>query len=102
MPERSIRLLIGAPNLGPSSKVNKLCRLAREARHDLLVINDSDIRVTPSIYGRWSRRFEIRASGPSRVLYVGNRRRYVAGELESIGIATDFAAGVLAAVSSKA
>jgi ceramide glucosyltransferase len=97
MPERSIRLLIGAPNLGPSSKVNKLCRLAREARHDLLVINDSDIRVTPEYLRSVVAPFRDPRVGAVTCLYVGIADGYLAGELESIGIATDFAAGVLAA-----
>jgi ceramide glucosyltransferase len=44
-PQRSIRLIVGIEQLGTSRKTNSLCRLVREAKHDLLVINDSDVRV---------------------------------------------------------
>jgi ceramide glucosyltransferase len=41
-----VRLVLqrGTPGLNP--KVNQLCTLARAARHDLLVVSDSNVRVT--------------------------------------------------------
>ena len=96
-PRRSIRLLIGAPNLGPSSKVNKLCRLTREARHDILVISDSDIRVAPDYLRSVAAPFRDARVGAVTCLYAGMTNGRIASELEAIGIATDFAAGVLTA-----
>lgn len=96
-PERSIRLLIGGPNLGPSSKVNKLCRLTHEARHDLLVISDSDIRVASDYLRSVVAPFRDARVGAVTCLYVGITNGRTASELEALGIATDFAAGVLTA-----
>jgi ceramide glucosyltransferase len=96
-PQRSIRLLIGAPNLGPSSKVNKLCRLAREARHDILVISDSDIRVGSNYLRSVVAPFRDPRVGAVTCLYAGMTNGTTASELEALGIATDFAAGVLTA-----
>lgn len=44
-PATSIRLIVGVEQLGISRKTNNLCRLVNEARYDLFVINDSDVRV---------------------------------------------------------
>jgi ceramide glucosyltransferase len=96
-PRRSIRLLIGAPNVGPSSKVNKLCRLAREARHDILVISDSDIRVASDYLRSVVAPFRDPRVGAVTCLYTGITNGTIASELEALGIATDFAPGVLTA-----
>jgi len=96
-PRRSIRLLVGAPNLGPSSKVNKLCRLTREARHDILVISDSDIRVAADYLRSVVAPFRDDRVGVVTCLYAGITNGRIASELEALGIATDFAAGVLTA-----
>jgi ceramide glucosyltransferase len=96
-PRRSIRLLIGAPNLGPSSKVNKLCRLVSEARHDILVISDSDIRVAPDYLRSVVAPFRDSRVGAVTCLYAGITNGTIASELEALGLATDFAAGVLTA-----
>src|SRR5216684_2431493 len=46
-PGREIRFVTDVPRVGENNKVNSLCRLAKEARCDLLVMTDSDVRVEP-------------------------------------------------------
>src|SRR5271168_2732815 len=46
-PERQIRILIGSGRIATNDKVAKLARLVEEARHEYLVISDSDVRVEP-------------------------------------------------------
>ncbi len=96
-PERSIRLLIGAENLGASSKVCKLCRLAREARHSLLVISDSDIRVDPGYLRDVAAPFCDPRVGAVTALYRGLVAPNFVAELDCVGVSAEFCAGVLVA-----
>ena len=47
-PGRSIRIVKNVARLGTNSKVNSLCRLVQEAKYELLVMSDSDVRVEPN------------------------------------------------------
>src|SRR5206468_11482719 len=87
-PKQSIRRVVGAPELGPSSKVNKLCRLAREARYDLLVVSDSDINVPPGYLRAVAAPFRDPAVGAVTCLYRGASDGRLASDLEAIGIST--------------
>src|SRR3984957_6568046 len=44
-PERNMRLISGAPQLGANKKVNNLIELARAARHEIIILTDGDVRV---------------------------------------------------------
>ncbi|HXY16183.1 MAG TPA: glycosyltransferase, partial [Terriglobales bacterium] len=46
-PDRQIRILFGSGRNAINDKVGKLVRMVNEARHEVLVINDSDVRVEP-------------------------------------------------------
>ena len=46
-PDRQIRLLIGAKNIGTNNKVCKLARMVAESKYGYFVISDSDVRVEP-------------------------------------------------------
>jgi len=96
-PRQAIRLVVGVPELGPSSKVNKLCRLVREARFDLLVVSDSDISVPPGYLRAVAAPFRDPQVGAVTCLYRGASDGRLVSDLEAIGISTDFAAGVLVA-----
>ena len=66
-PTRPIRLLIGSEPLGASDKVNKLCRMVREARNDILIVSDSDVRVEPGFLARGCRAVPRSESGRRHV-----------------------------------
>jgi len=96
-PDCRIRLLIGAEQLGTGDKVNKLCRMVREARHDLLVISDSDIRVAPGYLYAVAAPFADPKVGAVTCLYRGITDGSLVSEMEALGNTSDFDAGVLAA-----
>src|SRR5207247_3147194 len=50
-PQHAIRMMVCEQKLGANIKVSNLAQMAREAKYDILVVSDSDIRV-PSDYLR--------------------------------------------------
>jgi ceramide glucosyltransferase len=94
-PERSIRLLVGSELLGASDKVNKLCRMVREARHEIVIVTDSDVRLDPGFLRAIAGAFRDPEVGGVTCLYRGLTDGSFAAGLEGMGSSTDFAAGVL-------
>jgi len=96
-PERSIRLLIGSEPLGASDKVNKLARMTREARHEIILVSDSDVRVEPGFLHAVAAPFRDPRVGGVTCLYRGLTDDSFASNLTALGNSTDFAEGVLVA-----
>ena len=96
-PERPIRLLIGSDPLGASDKVNKLCRMVREARNEVVIVSDSDVRVEPGFLRAVAAPFADSAVGGVTCLYRGLTDGGLAADLEALGNSADFAPGVLVA-----
>ena len=94
-PASSIRLLIGSEPLGASDKVNKLCRMVREARYEIIIVTDSDARVDPGFLRAIAADFRESTVGGVTCLYRGLTDGTFAASLEAMGNSTDFAAGVL-------
>jgi ceramide glucosyltransferase len=95
-PKVPIRLLIGAEQLGSFNKVNKLVRMAREAKYDILVVSDSDIRVGPEYLHAVVAPFRDSQVGAVTCLYRGLAGDSFGSRLEALGNSSDFDAGVLA------
>ncbi|MFZ0641469.1 MAG: bacteriohopanetetrol glucosamine biosynthesis glycosyltransferase HpnI [Candidatus Acidiferrales bacterium] len=96
-PQCQIRLLIGAEPLGTGDKVNKLCRMVREAKHEILIISDSDIRVAPGYLYAVAAPFADPKVGAVTCLYRGITDGSLVSEMEALGNTSDFDAGVLSA-----
>jgi ceramide glucosyltransferase len=106
-PQRAIRLVVCADKLGENVKVSNLEQMLQAARYQYLIVNDSDIRVSPDYLFRIIAPFTDRSVGfessaQSKVgmvtcLYRGKAASTLGSRMESLGISTDFCAGVLVA-----
>lgn len=94
-PDRRIRLSFVSTR-APNAKVGVLADLAAAARYPLLVINDSDIRVPPDYLRCVAAPLADPRIGVVTCLYRARAEGWP-GRLEAVGIATDFAPGVLVA-----
>ena len=95
-PERSLRLLIGAPALGANGKVNKLCRLVEEARYDLLAVSDSDVRVEPDYLRQVAAPLRDPQVGAVTALFRGNADAGLLSQLDGMGAGEDFSGTMIA------
>jgi ceramide glucosyltransferase len=96
-PRRPIRLVRCEKNLGANGKVSSLAQLAAEAKHGILLVNDSDIRVSRDYLQTVIGELHQPNAGLVTCLYRGVPAKTLASRLESLGISTDFVPGVLAA-----
>jgi ceramide glucosyltransferase len=96
-PALPIRLLVAAERIGSSDKVNKLCGLARAARHNLLVLSDADIQVGPDHLRSIAAPFREARVGAVTCMFTGIAVRSLWPELEAIYLSADFMPAVLMA-----
>ncbi len=96
-PERQIRILYGSGRTAINDKVAKLVRLVREARNEVLVINDSDVRVEPNYLRTVVAPLRNPKVGGVTCLYVSIHDKSFAQHLHSIGMISDFYPGILVA-----
>jgi ceramide glucosyltransferase len=96
-PGRQIRLIFGSGRNAINDKVGRLTRLVDEAKYDLLVITDGDIRVTPDYLRVVAHPFRDPQVGGATTLYASTEETKFIQELQSIGMISDFFAGILVA-----
>lgn len=94
-PEIDIRLVECPERLGTSGKVSNLVQMLRHAKYEHVVINDSDIEVSPRYLANVMRGFCSSEIGLVTAPYIGAAAQTTWSKLEALGISTDFMAGVL-------
>ena len=96
-PQRAIHLMVCGRTLGANAKVSNLAQMLTKAQHQHLVVSDSDIRVEPDYLRRVLAPLADPQVGLVTCLYRGVPGSTLGSRLESLGISTEFTAGVLAA-----
>lgn len=101
-PQVTMRVVVCPERLGTSGKVSNLVQMLRETRSEHVVINDSDILVSPQYLMRVMAPFANGRVGMVTAPYIGRAVPGAGGltvwsRLEALGISTDFMPGVLTA-----
>src|ERR1700723_2628998 len=96
-PEREIRVLYGSGRIASNDKVAKLARMAAEARYETVGISDSDVRVRPDYLRAMTAPLRAEGVGAVTCFYVHTDLKTFADRLQTIGMMSDFYAGILVA-----
>ena len=91
------RLIVTGDSPIPNAKACSLNRLVREARHNLLVMGDSDIRVRPTLLRQLACEFNNPEVGLITCPYRAVGGNTIWSRLEAIGMNTELLSGVLVA-----
>jgi len=96
-PERQIRILFENGGGATNDKVKKLDRLVKEAQHEIVVINDSDVRARPDYLQNVVAPLADPKVGAVTCFYLPLEEKGFAEALQNISMLSDFYAGVLVA-----
>jgi len=96
-PKQRIRVIHVSGHTAPNDKVVKLARLVSEAQNEVLVINDSDVRVRPDYLRSVVAPLRDPKVGAVTCLYVSAHEDTFLQKLQSIGMICDFYPGILVA-----
>src|ERR1700693_451007 len=96
-PDCRIRVLYGSGRVATNDKVAKLARLVSDAVHEVVVISDSDVRVRPDYLRRITAPLRDTKGGGVTCFYVSTELGSLTDHLQTVGMVSDFYAGVLVA-----
>ncbi len=96
-PNTEIRVLFGSGRVASNDKVAKLARMAAEARYETVVISDSDVRVQADYLRNMTAPLRDPAVGAVTCFYVHTDLKTFADRLQTVGMMSDFYAGILVA-----
>ena len=96
-PERNIQLAMCSTQLGSNYKISNLIQMFPLAKHEYILVNDSDISVGLQYLHDVMNEFQDGRVGMTTCLYCGIAGNTFGSKLEALGISTDFIPGVLSA-----
>jgi ceramide glucosyltransferase len=96
-PERRIEVFFGSGRTAANDKVAKLARMVEEARYEYVVINDSDVRARPDYLRSVIAPLHDFSVGATTCLYASVGEKSISDGLQTVGMLSDFYAGVLVA-----
>ncbi|HYB53956.1 MAG TPA: bacteriohopanetetrol glucosamine biosynthesis glycosyltransferase HpnI [Thermoanaerobaculia bacterium] len=95
-PGADVRFIAGNGVSGANPKVRVLAKLARHAKHGLLLVSDSDIRVEPEHLTRMVAPLQDPGIGVVTCLYRTHAEGLI-GRIDALSLTTEFLPGVLVA-----
>lgn len=93
----SARIIITGESPIPNAKAFSLNRMVREAHYDVLVMSDSDVRVTPSLLSHLAQELQDAHVGLISCPYRAVPGKSLWSRLEAIGMNTELLGGVMVA-----